>query len=99
MNTIKNQFRTIFVGYICICLLGCVTPRLIEYAEETGEMETRHWNLEDINFAAIRDNRYIRMCITFSSSSETTRREVAVDLREITELFNSHDSTINGLEE
>ena len=96
---LKKLLQTIFVYYSCICLIGCVTPAAIEYAEEQGETETRHWKVNTVTFAAIRDDRFVRMCIEFVDDTETTVTELNIDLQEMTEQLNQQDTGIGGLEE
>lgn len=98
-QAVKNLFRTLFIIYSCVCLIGCVSSKAIEYAEETGETETRLWNVKAITFAAIRDNRFVRMCIVFSSPTDTTETELSIDLQEITEQLKDQDAIISGLED
>ncbi|UCB55851.1 MAG: hypothetical protein JSW45_04805 [Thiotrichales bacterium] len=98
-KTLRKLLRTIFVYYSCICLIGCVTPAAIEYAEEQGETETHHWKVKAVTFAAISDNRFVRMCIEFVDDTETTVTELNIDLQEMTEQLNQQDADIGGLEE
>lgn len=98
-QALKNLFRTLFVIYSCICLAGCVTPKVLEYAEETGETEIRHWNVEAVKFAAIRDNRFVRMCLELSSPADMTETELSIDLQEMTDQLNNQDAIISGLED
>ena len=98
-QALKNLFRTLFVIYSCICLIGCVTPKALEYAEQMGETETQNWNVEAVTFAAIRDNRFVRMCIEFSSPANKTDTELSIDLQEMTELLNNQDAIVSGLKD
>lgn len=99
LQALKNLFRTSFVIYSCICLIGCVTSKALEYTAEIGETETRLWNVQAITFAAIRDNRFVRMCIEFSSPTDTTETELSIDLQEITQQLNNQEATISVLED
>ena len=95
----KNLFQMLVVIYSSICLVGCVTSNVIEYAEETAETVSRYWSVENITFAAIRDNRFVRMCIEFRSPTDSTEAELSIDLNEITEQLNAQSSAISRFED
>lgn len=98
-KTLKQRLRALFVIYCCICLIGCATRGAIEYAQETGETETHHWNVDAVTFAAIRDDRFVRVCVELSDSDATTETELTIDLQEITDQFNRLDTVVGTLED
>ena len=89
----------LFTLYSCICLVGCVTPKALEYAERTGEKETHHWNIKAIKFAAIRDNRFVRLCLELSSPTDATTTELQIDLQQVTEQLNAQDDVVGALKD
>ncbi len=96
---LRKLLRTVFVYFNCICLIGCVTPKAIEYAQEQGEKEIHHWKVNTVTFAAIRDDRFVRMCIEFVSDTGSTVTELNVDLQVMTEQLNTQEAVIGELEE
>lgn len=55
--------------------------------------------MKAIKFAAIRENRFVRMCVEISSPTDTTDTELSVDLQQITEQLNNQGAIISGLED
>jgi hypothetical protein len=68
---------------------------VIQYAEETAESETLYWNVEAIPFAAIRDNRYVRMCLELSGSTGQANKELRIDLEQITQQLENQETIVN----
>lgn len=99
LSGLRQWFRTVLVIYSCIALVGCMTPRAIEYAEGRGKAETRHWNIAAITFAAIRDDRYVRICVSLAGAAGATETEISVDLQQIAEQLDSQDGIIGGLKD
>ena len=92
----KKLLQQIAIIYSSISLVGCVTPKAIEYIDESAETVTHHWKIESIDFAAIKDNRYVRMCIAFSSPTDKTTTELAFDLEQISNtLVNMNAETVD----
>jgi len=91
----SKLFQMLGVIYSCICLIGCTTSKVIQYAEETAESETLYWNVEAIKFAAIRDNRYVRMCLELSGTTGQAKKELSVDLEQITQQLENQEAVIN----
>lgn len=83
LHALKKLLRTVFIFYSCICLAGCVTSKLLDYAEQTAEIETLHWKVEAVTFAAIRDNHFVRLCLKLSSPSDTSIAGLSIDLQEM----------------
>jgi hypothetical protein len=94
----KKLLRLLVVVYSSIGLIGCTTQKAIEYIESTAETVTHHWNVEGIEFAAIEDNRYVRMCIILSSQTDTKTEELTIDLQQISNTLNNQTAVIEGLE-
>jgi hypothetical protein len=73
--------------------------KALDYAEETAETESREWRVTAVSFAAIRDDRFVRMCLELDSASDTAETELSIDLQEITQQLNNQDGVIGGLED
>ena len=99
LSRLQQWLRTLLVVYSCIALVGCMTPRAIEYAKGRGTTETRHWNIAAITFAAIRDDRYVRICVSLTGSAGATETEISVDLQRIAEQLDSQDGVAGGLQD
>lgn len=98
-QALKKLLRTVFVFYSCICLVGCVTPKVLEYAEQTAETETLHWKVNSVTFAAIRDNRFVRLCLKLSSPTDTSTTELSIDLQEMADQLNNQSGVISKFED
>jgi hypothetical protein len=94
----KKLFRLLVVVYSSIGLIACTTQKAIEYIDSNAETITRHWSVEGIKFAAIEDNRYVRMCMILSSQTDTTTEELTIDLEQISNTLNNQTAVIEGLE-
>lgn len=96
---LKKLFRNLIVFYSCICLIGCATSRAFEYAKENGEMRIQDWSVDAVTFAAIRDNRHIRVCVELSSPTDKTVTQLNIDLLEMSKQLSSQEAVIGGLKD
>ena len=96
---LKHFLRSLMVVYSCISLSACMTPRAIEYAAGIGETETRLWSVDAITFAAIRDDRYVRICVSLSGPAGATESELLIDLQRVAEQLSSQDEVVGGLKD
>ena len=99
LSALGSRIRTLFAIYCCICLVGCVTPKVIEYTEATGSKEALQWKVNSVTFAAIRNNRQVRMCVELSSANQRSKTEIIIDLQQLTEQLNAQGRITGGLED
>ena len=84
--------------YVCISLLGC-TSAAWRQADSYANREPKYWTIEDVTFAAIRDNRFVRLCVKLQNNSEEAVTEVNIDLQQVNYQLKKLDATISNIEE
>ena len=97
-NRFFKCLRLSITFYVCISLIGC-TSASYRQAQAYANREPKYWTIEDVTFAAIRDQRYIRMCVKLRHFSEEATTEVKFDINKITEQLYNENNTVVSYEQ
>ena len=97
-NRIFECLRLSITFYVCISLIGC-TSASYRQAQAYANREPKYWTIEDVTFAAIRDQRYIRMCVKLRHFSEEATTEVKFDINKIKEQLYNENNTVVSYEQ
>ena len=98
LNKIPQCVRLLIIYYVCVSLIGC-TPAAYRHAEAYAKREPKYWVIEDVTFAAIQDQSYIRMCVKLRHFSEEIKTEVTFDINKVKNQLQNEKSTIVSYEE
>jgi hypothetical protein len=97
-NQFSRWLRLLITFYVCISHIGC-TPLAYKQADAYAKREPKYWTIEDVTFAAIRDKRYIRMCVELRHFDEEAITEVSLDINNIVEQLENENNAIISYEE
>ena len=82
--------------YVIASLVGCATPTILNSASEYSNRVSKYWVIDDVTFAAIRDRRFVRLCVKLQRPSEEAFTEIKLDLNNIdTQLKDQSDSVVS----
>ena len=97
-NRFFKCLRLSITFYVCISLIGC-TSASYRQAQAYANREPKYWTIEDVTFAAIREQRYLRMCVKLRHFHEEAITEVKLDINKITEQLKDENNTIESFEQ
>ena len=83
---------------MCVSLIGCTTSAW-KQADAYANRESKYWTIEDVTFAAIRDHRFVRLCVNLQHFSEEAVTEVNIDLQQVANKMNNLGTTVSSIEE
>lgn len=93
-----RNFQVVVACYICISLLGC-TSAAWRQADSYANREPKYWTIEDVTFAAIRDHRFVRLCVKLQNNTEEAVTEVNIDLQQVNDQLKNVDTAVSNIEE
>ena len=97
-NNMILWMKTIFIFYLSICISGCHTPWLINTADKYKNRVNKFWEINDVTFAAIREQRFVRLCINLQRFSEMILTEVNIDLSNVDKQFQEQINRVVSIE-
>lgn len=95
---LRNCFQAFLTYYVCVSLIGCTTAAWRQ-ADAYVDRESKYWSIDDVTFAAIRDQRFVRLCVKLQHFSEEAITEMEIDLHQIMGQFQGDDAVINSIED
>lgn len=99
MKKIKSSlFQMAVAYYVCASLVGCTTASWRQ-AESYANRESKYWTIGNVTFAAIRDQRFVRLCATIQHFSEEATTELEIDLRQVMEQLHNEATVTNSIED
>ncbi|MDH5473836.1 MAG: hypothetical protein OEY61_13385 [Gammaproteobacteria bacterium] len=93
---LKNWLKLLITCYSCISLIGCATHSIL--SGKYGAIP-KYWIIEDISFAALQEQRYVRFCAKLKHHTGEMTAELKLDLEQFSKQLKKQGKNTNGFNE